>query len=149
MKGPTFKDYIDAREGSRKETNYVLHYNLFSSLEKSLSYNAKCIEFVTFNLKDDVSFSDFYEEWTTGLGPVESSPGCCPIILGQQIEDPTGVVQIQPWMTLEDHIEKFKKRKDLVDIVKPLGQAVQKYVKGGWGGMKTYHLALTPPGEAL
>lgn len=126
-----------------------VHYNLFDSLERSLSKKPKCIEYVVYNLKDGVKFEDFYKEWSSGLKGVEACPGCCPIALGQQVENRAGVIQIQPWMTLEDHIDGFKSRSDLDQIMKPLAASVEKFVKGGWGGMKAYHLLLTAPGEAV
>jgi hypothetical protein len=52
-------------------------------------------------------------------------------------------------MTLEDHIDGFKGRKDLDQIMAPLAEAVGNYVDNGWGGMKAYHLLLSAPGEAL
>jgi hypothetical protein len=33
--------------------------------------------------------------------------------------------------------------------MKPLAASVEKFVEGGWGGMKAYHLVLTAPGEAV
>ena len=100
-------------------------------------------------MKDGVTFEEFSPHWRQALKAVEASPGCCPVVLGQDVEKPTGIVQIQGWMTLEDHIEGFKKREDLSSIMGPLTEAVTQYVEDGWKGFKSYHLLLTAPGEAL
>jgi hypothetical protein len=142
-------DYTTAIKGATSEILYSRHYNLFSDVNKCLSAKPKCIEYVVFTLKDGSKYDEFYPLWQQALKAVEASPGCCPVALGQNIEDPAGVVQIQGWMTLEDHIEGFKKREDLPSIMGPLSEVVAKYVEGGWKGFKAYHLLLTAQGEAL
>lgn len=131
------------------ETLYSRLYNMSDPLDKTLSPGPECLEYVVFSLKDGLDFADFYPRWRRALEAVESSPGCCPIPLGQGVNEEQRVVQIQGWMTLEDHIEGFKKRDDLPLIMGPLGFVVDEFVEGGWKGFKSYHLLLTGQGEAM
>lgn len=136
-------------QSATSDTLYVRQYKLFSKVNECLSANPKCIEYVVFTLKDSVSYDEFIPHWRQALKAVEASPGCCPVALGQGVENSQQVVQIQGWMTLEDHIEGFKKRDDLPSIMGPLTEVVNEYVENGWKGFKAYHLLLTAPGEAL
>jgi hypothetical protein len=101
------------------------------------------------NLKKDTDVEYFRKEWLKALKPVEACPGCGPIVIGQQIEDPTILCHIQPWQTVSDHIDGFKKRDDLDVIMPPLHKIVAECVEGGWKGCKSYHVLLKGPGEAV
>jgi hypothetical protein len=94
-----------------------------------------------------VIFKDFYNDWKEALKPVVACDGCCAISLGQQVENPLGVVHIQPWMTLEQHIVDFKQRGDFGEMG-PLSEVVGDYLEGGWSGFKACHLLVAKPGEA-
>ncbi len=103
----------------------------------------ECVETVTFKIRPDVSFTTFYTEWSPALKHVSAFKGCPYVALGQGIEDQRAVLQIQPWQTLDDHMVGFKEAPNVGDVMAKLSPVVEKYVEGGWKGMKGLHVMLT------
>ncbi len=117
-------------------------YRLFASLRDCLASNSACIEFATFQLKPSASYADFAPAWHAALAPVLDTPGCGTVVLGQQVNDASSIVHIQPWKTLSDHLDGFMKRKDLGEVMGPLSAAIDAYILGGWSGFHACHLML-------
>jgi len=145
--GPLGDEYRKAVEGAYKDGRRVAHYQMYDPTP--LDPKPECIETVTFRIKPDISFADFYQEWSPALKLVSAFDGCPYAALGQGIEDPQAVIQIQPWQTLDDHLIGFKQAPNVKDVMAKLTVTVEKYMDGGWKGMKGRHIMLTEPGEGV
>jgi hypothetical protein len=95
--------------------------------------NPECYEFVSVQLKPEISFPDFYREWAPGLQLVVAFDGCPYAALGQGIENPQSTIQIQPWRTLDDHLVGFKQSPKAVDVMAQLKPMMTKFREHGRG----------------
>jgi hypothetical protein len=126
--------------GGADHVSSTAHYQMYDPTP--LDEKPECIEFVTIKLKPDVSFADFYREWAPALKLVSAFDGCPYAALGQGIEDPQSVVQIQPWETLNSHLIGFKQAPNVKEVMGQLYPIIEKYVEGGKLGMKGTHIML-------
>jgi len=141
---PEFAEFKKVREGSTVGDSEMAHYRFF----KPLPTIPPVVEWVTIQLKQDTKFEDYYREWDKALDGVRKAVGCTGIEVGQQVEDPTKLLQIQGWETLENHTIDFKeKQADVKQVMEVLTEVVNKYVEGGWKGCKGVHVLKTAPGH--
>jgi len=139
--------YEAFRKGVIKEMVDVKHWHFFSSLP--LDPMPGVIEYVTISLKPDANFEDFYNDWSVAVKGVTKTPGCGGVSIGRQIEDPTKVLQILSWMTLDDHMVGFKKAPDVKETMAALYVVGDKYI-GDWkANLKGCHLMTCEPGFGI
>ena len=145
--GPGGQEYGSVIQGAVKGDPHVRHYQMYDPTPIDPGY--ECVEFCEFPLKPGMTFADFYAAWAPLLKRVSAYDGCPYAALGQGIEDPQAVVQIQPWKTYDSHMIGFRQSPQVEQVMEPFHPVAARFFVDGWAGAKSGHVMLTPTGEAV
>ncbi|KZT59970.1 hypothetical protein CALCODRAFT_481058 [Calocera cornea HHB12733] len=147
--GPLYPRFLAARQGAYADAGTMTHVRFLPRGPGGLS-QAAVLEHMHLALLSPSSFAEFCARLLPLLDKyVAPSPGSAGFSLGQQIEDPSQVIILFGWQRVEDHTVGFRQGEAFGDWSSAVGPVLERFVKGGLGGMEIRHFRTCAAGEGV